>query len=198
MQLIFTAETSWSMVEIRFLGFQYRYDDSDIRLQGDFCICLCEIISDILSHWLPAVEWRSVSETKMKAFSVGHMSATDLSSTDFLSSISTAFLHFVEVPNFLNLWDHKVGSCSELWYHFSQFDSCYEQPVYSSWGIVYITVISLCIVWVFICRWLYCFSRRINTESFIFLISLWFSSPTSVTFNLLCLNTKVLNPVASL
>ena len=36
----------------------------------------------------------------MKTFSVGHMSATDHSSTDFLSSISTAFLHFVEVPVF--------------------------------------------------------------------------------------------------
>ena len=61
-----SRQMNWSMVEIRFLGFQYRYDDSDIRLQGDFCICLCEIISDILSHWLSAVGWRSVSATRLR------------------------------------------------------------------------------------------------------------------------------------
>ena len=37
----------------------------------------------------------------------------------------------------------------------------------------------------------------INTKDFIFLVSLWFLSPSAVIYNLLCLSAKVLNPVAS-
>ena len=37
--------------DFKLQGPKYRFsDDSDIRIQGDFCICLCGNISDILSH----------------------------------------------------------------------------------------------------------------------------------------------------
>ena len=137
----------------------------------------------------------SFSNSICENFLVGLVSTTDHSSTDFFSSIYASFLHFVQVPNFLNLWDHKVGSSSELWYQSSLHFLVMNSLLYSFWGIVYITVISLCIFWV-----LYeddCITfNGINTKNFIFLVSLWFLSPSFVICNVLCLRTKVLNSVA--
>ena len=117
--------------------------------------CLCEIISDILSHWLPTVEWRSVSATRLKIL-VGQMSPKNHSSTDFfyLSPSSahckgSQFLEFVRPQGWL-LFLIVIP-------FFSVSSVMVDSLLYSSWGIVYITVISLCIVWVFICRWLYYF-----------------------------------------
>jgi len=105
-------------------------------------------------------------------------------------------LLIVRVPNFLNLWDHKVGSSSRLWYQFSLYFPIMNSLLYPFWGMVYHTVTSLCIFGVFICRWCIIF-KGINTKNFIFLVSLWFLSPSTIICNLLCLSTKVLNPVAS-
>ena len=98
-------------------------------------------ISDILCiiDWSIACSWGnfSFSNFRMKTFSVGQMSATDHSSWDIFFSIYLPFLLFVEVPNFLNLWDHKVGSSSELWYQSSLCFHVMNSFLYSFWGILY-------------------------------------------------------------
>ena len=165
--------------------------------------CLCEIISDILHHhWL--INCRQLRENQFQL----HQNEDILNGTDvsdrslilrylllYLSPSSTLgtgsqFLEFVRPQGWLQFL--------QLWYHFLCVFLLWTACVFL-WGILYYYSHSpLCSFLSFVCRWLYCFSRRINTKSFIFLVSLWFSSPASATCNLLCLSTKVLNPVASL
>ena len=142
--------TSW----IRF-GPQYRFcDDSNIRFQGNICIIL---ISDFLSHWWPAVEWRSVSATRLKIL-VGHMSTRDHSSTDFFSYLSPSSAHCKGS----NFFENFEG----LWYQFSQCPSCYEHHNVFLLRYSYYTVI-LCVFSEFEFTDVV-FVQGINTKSFKF------------------------------
>ena len=100
------------------------------------------------------------------------------------------------------LRDHKSGSnllgFLTIVIPFSQSDSIMiSSMLYSFWGISYYTVISLVYILSFYVQMIVLFSMRLIQKVSSYLVSLWFSSPASVTFNLLCLSTKVLNPVAS-
>ena len=187
-------------VEIRFETQYSLCDDSDIFFKEIFALFMwnnIRYLCIINGFWLPAVEWRSVSATRLKIL-VGQMSPTDDSSIDFFfyiclfSALCTGsqFLEFVRPQGWLLFW---------VVIPFSQSDSVMNGPLYFLWGILFYTVILLCVFSEFEFADVVLFSKRINTESFnLSLVSLWFSSPASATFNLLCLSTKVLNPVASL
>ena len=194
-QVDFTAKASWGMVKSNFVvpvqilwWFWY-------QISRKYLHCLYEIISDILSHWLLAVEWRSVSATRLKIL-VGHMSSTDHSSTNICFYIclfsshctGSQFLEFVRPQVWLQFWVVIL--------FFSAF-SCYEQPVVFLLRHSISQSSSFVFFSEFCMQMIVLFSRRINTKDFIFLVSLWFLSPSAVICNLLCLSTKVLNPVAS-
>ena len=155
--MIFTAEKSWSMVKSDFVvpvqilwWFWY-------QISRKYLHCLYKILSDILSHWLPAVEWRSVSATRLK-ISVGQMSPTDLSSTEFFSYLSPSSAH-CKGSNFFEIFEG-------LWYQFSQCPSCYEHHNVFLLRYSYYTVI-LCVFSEFEFTDVV-FVQGINTKSFKF------------------------------
>ena len=138
---------------------------------------------------------KSFSATRLKTFLVGQLLTTDhFTQKDFHSYIcfffafckGSQFLEFVRPQGWLLFW---IVIPFFLYILLWSAACCIPFEVFYT-----ITVISLCIVWVFICRWLYYF-QWINTKSFIFSVSLWFLSPF-VICNVLCLRTKVLNSVA--
>ena len=145
---------------------------------------------------MPAVEGSSVSETLwLKTFSVGQVSAVDQPSWDIFFSIYLPFLLIVQVPNFLNLWDHKVGSSSELWYQSSVYFPIMNNMLYSFWGNLYYSHIP-CVFSEFLYAYDVFFPKKLIQRVPSYLVSLWFSSPASVTCNVLCLSTKVLSSFA--
>ena len=88
---------------------------------------------DISNFWwsFMLIDCRELEEVQfhlllIEDFSVGQLSIRKCTPRKISIPIYASFLHFVKVPNFLNLWDHKVGSCSELWYHFFCI-FCYDQ-----------------------------------------------------------------------
>ena len=138
---------------------------------------------------LIAGRWRmiSFSNSRLKSFSVGQMSTTEYTPWDIFFYISLSSTLF-RGSNFFK----KIGG---LWYQFSQCSSCYEQHTVFLLKHSYYTVI-LCVFSEFLCAYIVFFSRKLIQRVSSFLVSLWFSSPSAVICDLLCLRTKSLNPIA--
>ena len=154
---------------------------SDLGLSTDMMILISEfkeIFADykgdiryfcasINGFQVPADERKSVSTTPDWRFQ-WDTCQRQITHPEISSYLYLPFLHFVEVPNFLNLWDHKVGS-SSLSYDTSLLS------IFQLWTACcipfeacYITVILLCVSSKFDVQMIVLFSKRINTKSFNF------------------------------
>ena len=130
------------------------------------------------------------------------MSISDGISKNIFSPIYLPFLLFIRVPI---LWRFSENCKTNLvpisWDFSHSCDTIFLVFFYYEQHIVFLVrhfilySHSFCIYWILAYRWCIVFNE-INTRASFSLVSFWFSSPSFVICNLLCLRTKILHSVA--